>query len=397
MKALKSEFRKIFVFILAGISVGIIITLFKMTIPIVKKFSIGILKESRIEFLILYFAIWAAISVFIKLEKNIKGSGVSDVIKIYNGELSTKWYRVIFYKFLASAISIGSGLTIGIEGPSVQISGAVGEGAGKLLSEDADKKNALIGSAAAGMAVAFNAPLAAILFSIEKFYKKLDFKKITSASVIIFSAVIISNLITPQAAEISVSVIPKVSAFQLIYFLILGIFAGLSGRFINYSISNAQKFYSKLKMQEFFKYLIPFVITAGFLFLDSRLFGSGDYFFETDEVLNLKDFWYFYILKIFLLVIAISSGVPGGIFVPLLAIGFLFGQIFGNIFLNLGLISEDYIIVFILASMCAHFSAMIKTPLTGVVLIYEITGGKIEYILPFVIVSTVSYYISEIK
>ena len=139
-------------------------------------------------------------------------------------------------------------------------------------------------------------------------------------------------------------------------------------------------------------------MTALFLLWDPRLIGSGDslIMLPFEENVGLWTLIGFYFIKLFLLVLAFASGLPGGIFFPLLALGSLAGNIVGSGLMIGGFISYDTLVVFSVLAMAAHFSAVVRAPLTGMFLILEMTGGSINYLLPVALVSFIAYLVAEV-
>ena len=105
---------------------------------------------------------------------------------------------------------------------------------------------------------------------------------------------------------------------------------------------------------------------------------------------------WFYLIKLLLLVVAFASGLPGGIFFPLLALGSLAGNIVGTGLLLAGFIDQNTLLVFTVIAMAAHFAAIVRAPLTGIFLVLEMTGGSINYLLPVASVTFIAYVVAEL-
>lgn len=132
--------------------------------------------------------------------------------------------------------------------------------------------------------------------------------------------------------------------------------------------------------------------------MDARLFGSGEPFIllPLGDNVSIGTLAYFYLAKLFLLTIIFAVGTPGGSLVPLLVMGSLLGNLYASILASLGLISPDLILVFSMLAMCGHFSAIVRTPITAILLILEMTGGAFEYLLALAVVSLLSYTVAEL-
>ncbi|EEB36545.1 chloride transporter, ClC family [Anaerococcus hydrogenalis DSM 7454] len=158
-----------------------------------------------------------------------------------------------------------------------------------------------------------------------------------------------------------------------------------------------KKFIKKLPISQTMKSILPFFMTSLFLLFDQRLLGSGENFIALagGENVGISVLLYFYFMKLLLLLIAFCSGIPGGIFFPLLAMGSLVGNFYGSVLFNLDLVGQNEILIFSMLAMAAHFSSIVRAPLTGMFLIIEMTGGRIDFFLPIIIVSSVAYLVAE--
>src|SRR5699024_3466205 len=156
--------------------------------------------------------------------------------------------------------------------------------------------------------------------------------------------------------------------------------------------------YSKWTAPTFWKMDFPFVLAELVLLMDVRLIGSGEArlllpCFDNSSGITIV---YLFISKIVLLGVAVGSGVPGGIFFPLLSLGALVGNIYASGLHIFGLVDAYTIMVFTVIAMAAHFAAIVRAPLTGIFLILEMTGGSIQYLLPIAIVTFIAYFVAEI-
>ena len=180
--------------------------------------------------------------------------------------------------------------------------------------------------------------------------------------------------------------------------IVLGIFVGLSGVFFNFCVIGSKGVFKKININPYIKYLIPFVVTAIVLMIDIDLFASSEdfIFLATKGETSLLKLIIFYFMKIFLLSLAFGAGVSGGSLVPLLVIGSLVGNIVGTSLVMAGLLDPSFIFVFSILGMCGHFSAIVRAPITAIILVLEMTGGAFEYLLGISIVSLIAYSIAEI-
>ena len=178
--------------------------------------------------------------------------------------------------------------------------------------------------------------------------------------------------------------------------LILGLFLGVFGSFYNWFTLKVQNFYAKLKCSTSIKLMIPFLL-AGILGLLFPVVLCGGH--AIIEELNLNSALSLLLLmlvaKFLFSMISFGSGAPGGIFFPLLIIGGTFGAVFGYIAINYIGISPEFFNNFIILSMAGYFTAIVRAPITGIILITEMTGS-FSHLLSLTIVSIIAYIVADL-
>lgn len=399
------SYKILFISILIGLVTGLVVSLFRLLIP---KFMdlIGYLLEfagdgliNSLVFIGAFLFIGFIVSICASKEPMISGSGIPQISGKLSNKLSYNPLTCLIYKLIGGILSIGSGLSLGREGPSVQIAGSIGEIIARKFKLDKDDTDMMIvASSSSGIVSAFTAPISALAFSIEELMKKTKrIGFIYIAATTITSALVTSLLIgTNPSIDVKNSLDLSIKYWP--YVLGLGIVVGISSLIFNEGILFGKSIYKKLPFSEKLKAILPFLITALVLLFDKRMLGSGESFIslaqDGNEEIGLL--LYFYIAKLLLLLIAFCSGIPGGIFFPLLALGALLGNIYGSFLNNFGLIGNEEIIIFSMLAMAAHFAAIVRAPLTGMFLIIEMTGGKIDFLLPLIMVTSISYLTAEI-
>ena len=398
----KISFKSLPAFIILGIIIGILIEIFKKIIGIISSFMDGFLtsgeSQDKLIFMALIIAIGLVTYFILKKDKNTKGSGIPVMTGMMEGTIDVSSEKTIIGKFIASVLTIGSGLTVGREGPSVHLGGLAGDIVGKFFPKV--DRNLFIGSAASsGFAVAFNAPVASMIFAVEEIFRTHNFNTFLSSAVTIISATITSGLVFGDFPSLeNIQNFANFSQSSLWLIVILGILTGFSGVLFNMVVIGSKDLYKKIHLPEIVKYLSPFILTGLVLIIDPRLFASGEELIYLPSLGNegIETLIYMYLAKIILLSLAFGIGLSGGSLVPLLAIGAILGNIYGTILANLGLISADMIFAISLIAMAGHFSAIVRTPLTAIILILEMTGGAFSNILALAVVSFVAYLVAEI-
>ena len=398
----KISFKELPAFIILGIVTGLLIGTFKKLIGLVSGFMMGFLSagtgRDKIIFIILFILIGLITFIILKRDKNTKGSGIPVMAGMMEGTIDVESEKTIVGKFIASVLTIGSGLTVGREGPSVQLGGLAGDIVGKYFPKT-DRRYFIGSAASSGFAVAFNAPVAALIFNVEEIFRTHNFTTFLTSAVTIISATVTSGIIFGDFPSLeNIPVFDSFSQKSLWMIIILGILTGLSGVLFNKVVIGSKDVYKKIHLPEIVKYLAPFLITGLVLLFDHRLFASGEELIYLPSMGNvgIGTLIYMYIAKILLLALAFGMGLSGGSLVPLLAIGAILGNIYGTILADLGLIGTEMIFAISLIAMAGHFSAIVRTPITAIILILEMTGGAFSNILALAVVSFVAYLIAEI-
>ncbi len=328
------------------------------------------------------------------------GSGIPQVKGILAGLLkATSWVNIIGAKFIGGVLGIGAGLSLGREGPSVQLGAAAGQGVSRLLRRPAlEEKYLLTSGAAAGLSAAFNAPLAGVVFALEELHK--NFSPVVLATTVAASvtADLVTRIFCGQEAVFgfhNLSVLP----FQYyLYVVMLGLIVGVSGVLFNSGLVKSQMFYEKLHwMPSWLKPALP-LAAAGFLgFVMPQALGGGARLINSLPQMHyaLSILMVIFAVKFLFTVFSYGTGVPGGIFMPLLAIGAVTGNVYGNIVAQYLHVDPIYVNNFIILAMAAHFSAIVKAPITGSILILEMTGS-FEQLLPLITVCMSAYIASDL-
>ena len=398
----KISFKVLPGFIILGIITGLLIGTFKKLIGLVSGFMDGFLisgqSRDKIIFMVLIILIGLITYIILKKDKNTKGSGIPVMTGMLEGTIDLESEKTIIGKFVASVLTIGSGLTVGREGPSVQLGGLAGDISSKFFPKT--DRRLFIGSAASsGFAVAFNAPVAALIFNVEEIFRTHNFNTFLTSAVTIISATVTSGLVFGDFPSLeNIPVFDAVDQKSLWIIIILGILTGLSGVLFNKVVIGSKEVYKKIHLPEVVKYLAPFVITGLVLLLDPRLFASGEELIYLPSLGNegIASLVYMYVAKILLLSLAFGIGLSGGSLVPLLAVGAILGNIYGTILADHNLIGTEMIFAISLIAMAGHFSAIVRTPITAVILILEMTGGAFSNILALAVVSFAAYLVAEI-
>ncbi len=389
---------------------GILIGIFSGLMAVFYRWLLGVSEDGRnqvLQFLqktpalmIVWFLLLVAIawvvSRLLKSEPMISGSGIPQLEGEFHGKFVAKPFKVLALKMIGGALSVFSGLSLGREGPSIQL-GAMG---GRILSDgfkrDGEEKNfLLLCGASAGLSAAFNAPLAGVLFAVEEVYKTISPSLLFSVMVSSVTADFISKLFFGTGSVFSFPAFSEIPLSCYWLLLLLGLILGVLGLCYNKTLLWTQKQYQKLKYP-FLKLLIPFLLAGVLGIMLPLVLGGGHKMVEHLEQpgLLLSSMLILLIAKFLFSMLSFGSGAPGGIFFPLLVLGAYIGAIFATVAISALSLPTDMLFAFVIMAMAGYFTAIVHAPVTGILLLCEMTGS-FGNILPMAVVCTVSYLVTH--
>jgi CIC family chloride channel protein len=351
-------------------------------------------------FPILFGALGAGISVAItrRYAPETSGSGIPHLEAVLHRFRKLEWKRVLPVKFFGGILSIGSGMALGREGPTVQMGGAVGDAISRWLKVSPRERLTLISAGAgAGLAAAFNAPLSGLVFVLEEIRR--DFQPIVFGAVFIAAAIadIVVRIGAGQFPVFAVPSYPMPPLTSLPIFALLGVMAGLLGVLFNRGLLTAIRLYARLPG----RFVLPAAaITGGVIGLvgwfSPSMIGSGNSLAQSvlKGDMLLAAIPLFFGIRFILTTTSYGSGAPGGIFAPLLVLGALIGLAIGQIAHNLAPAIVPIPAVFAVVGMAAYFAAIVRAPLTGIMLIIEMTGNYSQ-MLPLLVACFCAYAVAE--
>ena len=399
-------FRLILVAVFAGVLIGIIGGAFRTSLDFIGIHFLAFINYVRAvddDWFIPGFLVIALIVSFcvaisrmlVRLEPTTIGSGIQHVEAVMHGEAEPSRLRALPIKFFGGLLSIGSGMALGKEGPTVQIAAIIGSECGKLFRLRVVEQALLYTAVAgAGLSIAFNAPLSGIAFSVEEISKKISIKRLIVSFAAVTSGMVIFRSYFGNSIEFIVGdLLPDSSlslCFYVVFSVLLSFIATLYGRTIIGALNVADSFHAvspvvKAALIGFgiglLAYYFPNLVGGGDTQVQSIL--SGNYFLFPLVLIML--------VRFFLGPISYATGVPGGIFSPILLMGSGIGVLF-VLMLNpllghfgIGLLDP---ISFALVGMAAFFTVVVRAPLTGILLVTEMSG-KVSLMIPLLIASVI--------
>ncbi len=328
-----------------------------------------------------------------------RGSGVNQTkaaLYIYNGFIS---FKTVVGKFIASAIAIGCGHSLGPEDPSLQIGAGVASiVARKLrLSRQSLRLFAPIG-AAAGLAAAFNAPISAILFVIEEVIGYWSAAVLGSVVLAAISSVCVARIFWGTAPMFRIPSVTLRDPRELTAYAILGIFGGLFSFVFARALGSLRPRLRSMKAsaQLFQPALAGLLVGMIGYFGLPQVMGPG--YEVMDQALHGQFTWQFLlalvVFKMLATTLSFSSGTPGGMFAPTLFIGTMLGAAVGTGEHTRVPHASGAVGSYALVGMGVLFAGFLRAPLTSVFMVLE-TSGNYSIILPVILANTIAYLISR--
>ena len=338
--------------------------------------------------MIFVFVAWLMVRY---LAPEAAGSGVQEIEGVMLRKRPIFWRRLLPVKFIGGSLSIAANMVLGREGPTIQMGGNLGEMLGEYANINRNRRDILVAAgAAAGLATAFNAPLAGVLFVIEEMREAFKFSFINFKMVALCTvcATIVLHLLIGASPAIPMAVFQLPSLSSLWLFWIFGLAVGLVGLLFNKVL--IKTLYQLDTWPSWVKWL--YVPVIGFLvgliaIWEHQAVGGGYDIIQQGltSPLSLSLMLLLFVVRFIATIGCYTTGVPGGIFAPLLALGALLGFAAFNVFDMIHSVDTSiHAGMFAVAGMGALFSACIRAPITGIVLIVEMTQNY-QLILPLMV------------
>ncbi|MEL6437814.1 MAG: chloride channel protein [Cyanobacteria bacterium J06621_8] len=308
--------------------------------------------------------------------------------------------RVALVKTLATILIVGAGFTLGRRGPTVHIGAALGAQVSRWIPNSPTNRRQMIAAgAAAGLAAGFNTPIAGVLFVVEELMRDISGLTLETAIAASFTGAVVSRIFGSTDLSVPLGVIDSVrrSSFavtEIPFYVLLGILAGIFGGIFNRAIVRGMSLGRSLP--------IPIPLRIGFAGLISgsvvawlppffqdnaglrELLIAGQFNWQTTALV--------FVVQFCLTILAYSSGTPGGLFAPALVLGSALGYLVG--LMEVALISSESPYTFALAGMGAFFTAVVRVPVTAIIIVFEMTAD-FNLVLPLMIACAVAYIVAE--
>ncbi|QIB35048.1 H(+)/Cl(-) exchange transporter ClcA [Ancylobacter pratisalsi] len=309
------------------------------------------------------------------------GSGVPEIEGAMEGLREVHWRRVLPVKFVGGLLALSSGMVLGREGPTIHIGASIAKAVSDLMGWTARDMRALLAAGgAAGLAAAFNAPLAAVLFVIEETRRQFPYSARTYIAVVLasVSSAIVTTSIT-GSVPFMLLVVPEVPMGMYPVFIVLGLLLGAVGVGFNRTLVWSLNTVRRIGLRWSF-YIFPAVvglIVGVLVFALPEATKGGEILAVTlaKEGRPLGILALIVVLRFTMTMASYSTGVTGGIFAPILALATTIGLCYGTAIDTVVALPDNGLQALAIAAMGGLFASTIGAPLVGVVLVMELTGS----------------------
>lgn len=380
---------------LALIAIGVVVSLLMERLPQIRSSGIPLVEDAEED------SVAGQIAEDGGVDRIAEDGGVDQVAEEYSvvdtipkaKDVFFPWGSILWAKFVATWLVLVGGLSVGREGPCIEMGAAVGMGVDTLTRADAKNVHPrgninLMAGAAAGLSAAFGAPLGGVAFVIEE----MRCHTTPLMLVTILTAALTANAVLgvfgigPMFAYTEATAIP----LSLLWLTLpMGLTLGLAGAAYNTVLLACTRVYTNLPFPPFTRALPPLLAAGGLFFVMPRLLGGGEILIDSlpGQTDTLTVLAMLLLLKFFFSLLCAASSVPGGLLMPMLCLGGMMGGLALRSFTSAALPPE--IELWAVLGMVGFFAASVRAPLTGVALTLEMTGAW-HALLPALIIAFVA-------
>ena len=391
---------------LVGLVGGGVVTLYRLALSWAERMLRGITGAAAGDALLVacWFCVLAitllVVSALLRWEPNTSGSGIPQVDAEVLDRLDAPWARVIPAKFAEGTLLAFSGISLGREGPSVQLGGMSGKAVSRILRRKRGEERLLVTcGAAAGMSAAFHAPLTGVLFALEEIHKQFSAPLIIS----VMCSAVVADFLVAQVVGIdpvvSLEFLRDLPHVDYLLVVILGLACGILGALHNRGMFAIQELYGLMRSRlPQARLLVPFALAGVMAFVWPELMCGGDAILEvllSPEAPALGALVALLLGKYLFTAICFGSGAPGGTLFPLVVMGGLVGAVFSVCGTAFGISEHAFFPNFVALGVAGLFSGVVRAPVTAVVMVFELTGS-LDALLSVSIVSILAYVTSSL-
>jgi CIC family chloride channel protein len=376
--------------------------------------NISIFKYGYIKVILPIIGIMLTVFVVKKFLGGTIEKGTSQILYAVAKKASIIPRKQMYAQIITSSLTVGLGGSAGLESPIVITGAAFGSNYAQRFKLRYKDRTLLIGcGVAAGIAAAFNAPIAGVLFAIEVLLVDVSISAFTPIMIAAATGALVSEIVLDESILLTFKQQQSFNYHNIPYYIILGLVTGFICVYYSRNFQRLEHFFTRLRFKPYTKALFGASILALLIFIFPALFGEG---YESIKTLSendpgkllentlFSDFrnnsWVLLLfvgltmmLKVFATGITLGSGGNGGNFAPSLFLGSYVGFFFSK-FLNLTGLTHLPVSNFTLVGMAGILSGLFHAPLTAIFLIAEITGGY-DLMIPLMMVASISYATSK--
>lgn len=347
--------------------------------------------------------VWVLSRILKSSLTDLVGSGVPQIEAILLNEHHMDAKTILWKKFVGGLLAICPGLFLGREGPCIQMGACIGQIYGQHSSNQIERRFLVECGVAAGLAAAFSAPLAGVIFLIEEITFDFHPKACITALAATISADLVTILFFGVKPCLYLPLHVNLPWRTYIWLPLLGIIIGILSFGYQWTLLNLRWWYSKLKFPNIYHSIIPLVLVIPIGLWNAHILGGSHDFITYVTNMSINRPWgsMLTILGIFLVVrfvfsmVSYGASVPGGIFMPILVIGALIGGMAATIMIHQAVIPASCYLNIIVISMAAYFGAIEEAPFTAITLLTEMVGS-VDQIFPIAILTFVAYVTSSL-
>jgi chloride channel protein, CIC family len=391
--------------LVVGVVAGLLATAFRVSLATIEGSRIALLHRlpagTRIPLAVALGALGGGLALWLvrRFAPHASGSGIQQIKAFVLGEREIEWRRLLPVKFFAGLIGIGGGFALGREGPTIQMGGATGLMVSewfKVKAGEGERKALIAAGAGAGLAAAFNAPLAGVMFVLEELAGNFTPVLFVAAFLASVTADVVGRVLTGEMPVFPLHDMPAPNVRTLPAALVLGLACGLGGVLFNRCLLKSLDLWRAVRLPSWAvgglagavaglaSGIYPSVAGTGGLLTQNALTGA----------IALSWLPVLLVTRFFLTMETYGTGAAGGIFGPLLVIGALGGLGFGELVHRVlpGWAAQPE--AFAVIGMGGLLTAIVRAPLTGIVLMIELTG-KYDFMLPLLGCCLIAYAVAE--
>lgn len=405
-----TSLKLIFQALIVGALTGLVVGIFRYGIETSSMFWLSLFKKAHqnagwLLVIALGFILVAVIAgYFVKKQPHVGGSGIPEVKLELQGKLSVKWLPILWRKLIGGILVIGTGLFLGPEGPSLQLGSSIGQGVGEAVKQTKTNQRALLATgAASGLSAAFGAPLSGALFVLEEVFHNFSPRVwINALAGALAANFVVSNFFGLHSA-LALSYTYSFPIALYWHLILLGLALGVLGHFYKVCLFKVKKLYQKLPLlPKWLSGLIPLAILMPIAYYWPLITGPGNRLILSLPKAIQTPTWaivlilaFYFVMRISFSIVSYDSGLPSGIFLPILTMGSLVGAFYGMLMANLGLLPQRLVINLIIFSMAGMFAAIIRAPFTAIILITEMVGSLL-HLMPLAVVAFIALLVDEL-